>query len=61
MTKKFDSDKDEDELADQAYHAEFVRKIVKDHATGNPTLEPKLYDPDENGKCKCLYCTFKRV
>ena len=56
MGKKFDTDHDPEDLKIEAEYAEYVRRVIKDHASGNPVIEPNCYEPDKNGKCQCSYC-----
>lgn len=60
MSKKFETDDDDERLEDLAYIANKDRKIAKEHEIGPGTMEPKLYEPDENGKCQCLFCKSHR-
>ena len=38
-------------------HRQFAKSVRESHATGKPTIEPRIYDPDpKTKKCRCIYC-----
>lgn len=57
MSKKFDSDIDEESLAKMASHAEYVRKVREEHKKEQDSTA--AFEPGKNGKCQCLYCRLE--